>query len=149
MTNFSDNEVAQIIFEKTGIIQNKGLLVEIIENEIRIEMMDRFDLVKLQPVDVYSSIKYGEEANTCFDLFCAGKIQTRFYKSITSEQRSYIRGLTANESIFFNICRTDNLIQKWAINFNFSHKQRNVFGIPNLSAKIIIGIREPYALKFV
>ncbi len=133
MTNFSDNEVAQIIFQKTGIIENKGVLVEIIENEIRIEMMDRFDLIKLQPVDINEPIKYGEEANTCFDLFCAGQIQNKFYKLISSEQRSYIRGLTANESIFLNVCRTDDLIQKWEINFNFSDKQREVFKIPNLS----------------
>ena len=112
MTDLTDQHIITSILEKTGILENKSLLVEIIEDEIKLEMMERFDVVEIKPTDDNDPLTYGLDASTYFDLYCASRIQPRFYKTITSTQRSFIRQLTANDSIFFDVTRTDDFVQR-------------------------------------
>ena len=51
MTDLTDQHIISSILEKTGILENKSLLVEIIEDEIKLEMMERFDVVEIKPTD--------------------------------------------------------------------------------------------------
>ena len=88
MTDLTDQHIISSILEKTGILENKSLLVEIIEDELKLEMMERFDVVEIKPTDDNDPLTYGLDASTYFDLYCASKIQPRFYKTITSAQRS-------------------------------------------------------------
>lgn len=146
MTDLTDKHIISSILEKTGILENKSLLVEIIEDEIKLEMMERFDLVEIKPADDNDPLTYGLDASTYFDLYCAGRIQPRFYKTISSAQRSYIRQLTANDSIFFDVTRTDDFVQRWEINLELSASAAETYQVKHLSFTVEIGIRDPYPL---
>lgn len=146
MTDLRDQHIISSIMEKTGILENKSLLVEIIEDEIKLEMMERFDVVEIKPTDDNDPLTYGLDASTYFDLYCASKIQPRFYKTITSAQRSYIRQLTANDSIFFDVTRTDDFVQRWEINLELSASAAETYQVKHLSFTVEIGIRDPYPL---
>ena len=146
MTDLTDQHIISSILEKTGILENKSLLVEIIEDEIKLEMMERFDVVEIKPTDDNDPLTYGLDASTYFDLYCASKIQPRFYKTITSAQRSYIRQLTANDSIFFDVTRTDDFVQRWEINLELSASAAETYQVKHLSFTVEIGIRDPYPL---
>lgn len=146
MRALTENEIINAVLDKTGILENKSLLVEIIEDELRLEMMERFNLIEVKPTNTNEPITYGEDACTYFDLYCAGRIQTRFYKTITSSQRSYIRQLTANDSIFFDVTRTDEFVQRWKINLELAPSEAEAYGVNHLSFVVEIGIRDPYPL---
>ena len=146
MTDLTDQHIISSILEKTGILENKSLLVEIIEDEIKLEMMERFDVVEIKPTDDNDPLTYGLDASTYFDLYCASRIQPRFYKTITSAQRSYIRQLTANDSIFFDVTRTDDFVQSWEINLELSASAAETYKTKHLSFTVEIGIRDPYPL---
>ena len=146
MTDLRDQHIISSIMEKTGILENKSLLVEIIEDEIKLEMMERFDVVEIKPTDDNDPLTYGLDASTYFDLYCASRIQPRFYKTITSAQRSYIRQLTANDSIFFDVTRTDDFVQRWEINLELSASAAETYQVKHLSFTVEIGIRDPYPL---
>ena len=146
MTDLTDQHIITSILEKTGILENKSLLVEIIEDEIKLEMMERFDVVEIKPTDDNDPLTYGLDASTYFDLYCASKIQPRFYKTITSTQRSFIRQLTANDSIFFDVTRTDDFVQRWEINLELSASAAETYQVKHLSFTVEIGIRDPYPL---
>lgn len=146
MTDLTDQHIISSILEKTGILENKSLLVEIIEDEIKLEMMERFDVVEIKPTDDNDPLTYGLDASTYFDLYCASRIQPRFYKTITSAQRSYIRQLTANDSIFFDVTRTDDFVQRWEINLELSASAAETYQVKHLSFTVEIGIRDPYPL---
>ena len=146
MTDLTDQHIISSILEKTGIHENKSLLVEIIEDEIKLEMMERFDVVEIKPTDDNDPLTYGLDASTYFDLYCASRIQPRFYKTITSAQRSYIRQLTANDSIFFDVTRTDDFVQRWEINLELSASAAETYQVKHLSFTVEIGIRDPYPL---
>lgn len=146
MTDLTDQHIISSILEKTGILENKSLLVEIIEDEIKLEMMERFDVVEIKPTDDNDPLTYGLDASTYFDLYCASRIQPRFYKTITSTQRSFIRQLTANDSIFFDVTRTDDFVQRWEINLELSASAAETYQVKHLSFTVEIGIRDPYPL---
>ena len=146
MTDLRDQHIISSIMEKTGILENKSLLVEIIEDEIKLEMMERFDVVEIKPTDDNDPLTYGLDASTYFDLYCASRIQPRFYKTITSAQRSYLRQLTANDSIFFDVTRTDDFVQRWEINLELSASAAETYQVKHLSFTVEIGIRDPYPL---
>ena len=146
MTDLTDQHIISSILEKTGILENKSLLVEIIEDEIKLEMMERFDVVEIKPTDDNDPLTYGLDASTYFDLYCASKIQPRFYKTITSAQRSFIRQLTANDSIFFDVTRTDDFVQLWEIKLELSSSAAATYQVNHLSFTIEIGIRDPYPM---
>ncbi len=146
MTNLTDQDIIQTILEKTGIIENKSFLIEIIEDELKLEMMERFDVIEIEPTNENEPLTYGSDASTYFDLYCAGRIQPRFYKSISSAQRSYIRQLTANDSIFFDVTRTDDFIQRWNIKLELSKSAVETYKTQHVSFTIEIGIRDPYPM---
>jgi len=148
MTELTDQDIISSILEKTGILENKSLLVEIIEDEIKLEMMERFDVVEIKPHNDNEPLTYGLDASTYFDLYCAGRIQPRFYKSITSAQRSFIRQLTANDSFFFDVTRTDDFVQLWEINLELSPSAAATYQVNHISFTIEIGIRDPYPMVF-
>ena len=109
-------------------------------------MMERFVVVEIKPTNDNDPLTYGLDASTYFDLYCASKIQPRFYKTITSAQRSYIRQLTANDSIFFDVTRTDDFVQRWEINLELSASAAETYQVKHLSFTVEIGIRDPYPL---
>ena len=146
MEENTNQDIINSILDETGILENKSLLVEIIEDEIKLEMMERFDVVHIKPKNVNEPITYGIEASTYFDLYCASKIHPRFYKTITSAQRSFIRQLTANDSIFFDVTRTNNFVQLWQINLELSESATKTYHVKQLSFSIEIGIRDPYPM---
>ena len=148
MADLTDQYIISSILEKTGILENKSLLVEIIEDEIKLEMMERFDVVEIKPTNHNDPLTYGLDASTYFDLYCAGRIQPRFYKSITSAQRSFIRQLTANDSFFFDVTRTDDFVQLWEINLELSPSAAATYQVKHLSFTVEIGIRDPYPMVF-
>jgi len=146
MADLTDQDIISSILEKTGILENKSLLVEIIEDEIKLEMMERFDVVEIKPHNDNEPLTYGLDASTYFDLYCANKIQPRFYKTITSAQRSFIRQLTANDSFFFDVTRTDDFVQHWEINLELSPSAAATYQVKQLRFTVEIGIREPYPM---
>jgi hypothetical protein len=146
MADLTDQDIISSILEKTGIIENKSLLVEIIEDEVKLEMMERFDVVEIKPTNDNDPLTYGLDASTYFDLYCASRIQPRFYKTITSAQRSFIRQLTANDSFFFDVTRTDDFVQLWEINLELSESAAENYQVKHLSFTIEIGIRDPYPM---
>ena len=146
MADLTDQDIISSILEKTGIIENKSLLVEIIEDEVKLEMMERFDVVEIKPTNHNDPLTYGLDASTYFDLYCASRIQPRFYKTITSAQRSFIRQLTANDSFFFDVTRTDDFVQLWEINLELSESAAETYQVKQLRFTVEIGIREPYPM---
>ena len=146
MADLTDQDIISSILEKTGILENKSLLVEIIEDEVKLEMMERFDVVEIKPTNDNDPLTYGLDASTYFDLYCASRIQPRFYKTITSAQRSFIRQLTANDSFFFDVTRTDDFVQRWEINLELSASAAETYQVKHLSFTVEIGIRDPYPL---
>ena len=146
MADHTDQDIINSILEKTGILENKSLLVEIIEEEVKLEMMERFDVVEIKPTNDNDPLTYGLDASTYFDLYCASRIQPRFYKTITSAQRSFIRQLTANDSIFFEVTRTDDFVQLWKINLELSSSAVETYQVKHLSFTVEIGIRDLYPL---
>jgi len=146
MTDLTDQDIISSILEKTGILENKSLLVEIIEDEVKLEMMERFDVVEINPTNDNDPLTYGLDASTYFDLYCASRIQPRFYKTITSAQRSFIRQLTANDSFFFDVTRTDDFVQLWEINLELSESSAETYQVKHLSFTVEIGIRDPYPM---
>jgi len=146
MADLTDQDIISSILEKTGIIENKSLLVEIIEDEVKLEMMERFDVVEIKPTNDNDPLTYGLDASTYFDLYCASRIQPRFYKTITSAQRSFIRQLTANDSFFFDVTRTDDFVQLWEINLEMSDSAAETYQVKQLRFTLEIGIRDPYPM---
>ena len=114
--------------------------------EVKLEMMERFDVVEIKPTNDNDPLTYGLDASTYFDLYCASRIQPRFYKTITSAQRSFIRQLTANDSIFFEVTRTDDFVQLWKINLELSSSAVETYQVKHLSFTVEIGIRDLYPL---
>jgi hypothetical protein len=146
MADLTDQDIISSILEKTGIIENKSLLVEIIEDEVKLEMMERFDVVEIKPTNDNDPLTYGLDASTYFDLYCASRIQPRFYKTINSAQRSFIRQLTANDSFFFDVTRTDDFVQLWEINLELSSSAAETYQVKQLRFTVEIGIRDPYPM---
>jgi hypothetical protein len=144
MTEEIEIKIAATILNKSGILENRALIVLELEDELATIYSELDDATT--PSDSDEPIQYYTEVQTEFDLISNGEIHRSLYKVQSKEQRFFLRKITHNEDFYLNVTRGEgyNFVQEW--NFNFCLKKQD-FSIDYddyFSFSFRVGVRDLY-----
>jgi hypothetical protein len=103
ITEENEIEIIKIILNKSGILENRSLLILELEEELATIYSELDDATK--PSITETPIQYYSEVETEFDLISNGEIHRSLYKVLTKEQRLFLRKITHSEDFYFNVHR--------------------------------------------
>jgi len=142
-------KIAKIILTKTGILENRALIVQEIEEELETIYSELDNSTR--PHKSNTPIRYYEEVQTEFDLISNNEIHRSLYKVQTKEQRLFLRKLTHHEDFYFSVNRGSghNFTQAWSFNFRLRKEDLLLDYDEIFSFTLQVGVRDlfPYDIE--
>lgn len=149
MTEEKEIEIAKTILIKTGILENRALIVCELEEELATIYSELDDATTQSNSD--APIQYYSEVQTEFDLVSNNEIQRSLYKTLTKEQRFFIRKITHQEDFYFDVIRGEgyNFVQEWYFHIKLKKEDFSLDYDQHISFTLRVGIRDlfPYEIE--
>jgi hypothetical protein len=142
-------EIAKIILLKSGILENRAIIVQELEKELELIYSEIDGSFNSTSSD--TPIRYYEDVQTEFDLISNNEIHRSLYKLQTKEQRLFIRKITHHEDYYFAVNRGQgyNFFQEWDFHFKLKKEDFLVDYDEIFSFIVKIGVRDvfPYEIE--
>ena len=149
MSENVDIDIAKIILNKSGILENRALIVHELEEELATIYSELDNSIEKNDSD--TPIRYSSDVQTEFDLISNNEIHRSLYKVQTKEQRLFLRKITHHEDFYFTVTRGEgfNFVQEWDFNLLLKKEDFMFDYNRNFSFKIMVGVRDifPYEIE--